>query len=337
MQNGFKVAFVAAVAFGCAAPAHGQDVAQQVRQIRNGTLDIVFASKPGVCGDGESYISTSQMNDEGKQSHMTFTQTRKGWNTNISDERQDYRRDCKEGPIRVSLTVADGEVTDVEANVGGSLPSSAVTVSARSGVTYLLGLAEKSARADVGKHALMPAILADSVELVPELLRIARSNTATREVRKSAIFWMSHAEDEGPAPIAELRSLMNDDDAEIRKQVVFALSQVRTDEAATELIKVARNDGSSDVRKSAIFWLGQAAGQKATEGLKTMIQDGDSDVRKQAVFALSQLPGTQSVDALLEVVKTSRDREVRKAALFWLGQKNDPRVLALYEELLLKE
>ena len=53
-----------------------------------------------------------------------------------------------------------------------------------------------------------------------------------------------------------------------------------------------------------------------------------------AVFALSQRPREQGVPALITVARTNRDPEIRKKALFWLGQSNDPRALDLFEEVL---
>jgi hypothetical protein len=32
--------------------------------------------------------------------------------------------------------------------------------------------------------------------------------------------------------------------------------------------------------------------------------------------------------------RTHRDPDIRRRAIFWLGQSNDPRALALFEELL---
>jgi HEAT repeat protein len=52
------------------------------------------------------------------------------------------------------------------------------------------------------------------------------------------------------------------------------------------------------------------------------------------VFALSQLPRDQGVPKLLEIARTHQDPRVRKKAIFWLGQSDDPRALALFEELL---
>jgi HEAT repeat protein len=52
------------------------------------------------------------------------------------------------------------------------------------------------------------------------------------------------------------------------------------------------------------------------------------------VFALSQRSSNEAVPALIKVARTSRDPELRKTALFWLGQSEDPRALHLFEEIL---
>jgi hypothetical protein len=62
----------------------------------------------------------------------------------------------------------------------------------------------------------------------------------------------------------------------------------------------------------------------------------DRDVREHAVFALSQEPHDVGVPALIQIARSNRDREVRKKAFFWLGQTNDPRAVALFEEVLAK-
>jgi HEAT repeat protein len=85
-----------------------------------------------------------------------------------------------------------------------------------------------------------------------------------------------------------------------------------------------------------VFWLGQVASDRATAGLKEMVGDENTEVKKAAVFALSQMKTENSINALMDLARNSKDREVRKSALFWLGQSNDPRALALFEEILLK-
>ncbi len=62
--------------------------------------------------------------------------------------------------------------------------------------------------------------------------------------------------------------------------------------------------------------------------------DQDTDVRKSAVFALSQLPADQATPQLIRVAQTNNNPEVRKHAVFWLGQSSDPNALAFLTKLL---
>jgi hypothetical protein len=168
----------------------------------------------------------------------------------------------------------DGETTDLRFYVGGRWRASTSatdigTVGARPAADFLIGLAQSN-DGRVGKEAVFPATLVDSVVIWPELMRIARSNTRP-----------------------------------------------------------------TSVRQSAIFWLGQLAEEPATRGLTELVGDSaiDREVRESAIFALSQRR-EEGVPALINVVRTSRDPELRKKALFWLAQSRDPRALDLIEELL---
>ena len=317
------------LALACTASADAQNIEQRITTAGNGNVDLVFAAKPGVCGDGESYISTGR-DDEGR--HSTFTRTGKGFSSNIGTSGNYRSRPCNEGPVHVKLVVEDGKVVDVETTVGGD---AALNTSVRAATDYLLTLAETTNRESAGKHAILPALLADSVDIAPRLLQIGRNTRALTDVRESAIFWLGQS---GAAIAPEgLSELLRDDDEDIAKAATFGLSQLHSDEGTRILIAAARDERvSSEVRKSAIFWLSQAAGDKATEGLKDLLTDENTEVKKQAVFALSQIKSEASVSALLDVVKNSQDPEVRKSALFWLSQSEDPRVLALFEDILLK-
>jgi HEAT repeat protein len=89
------------------------------------------------------------------------------------------------------------------------------------------------------------------------------------------------------------------------------------------------------VRGQALFWLGQKAGKKAVAAITGAITDDpETEVKKKAVFALSQLPKEDGVPMLIQVAKTNRNPEVRKQAMFWLGQSGDSRALAFFQEVL---
>ena len=104
-----------------------------------------------------------------------------------------------------------------------------------------------------------------------------------------------------------------------------------------DLVRLARDNAvRKNTRNQAVFWLAEAAGEAAVKDLTDMVGDDslDRDVREHAVFALSQEPHDVGVPALIQIARSNKDREVRKKAFFWLGQTNDPRALALFEEVL---
>lgn len=241
--------------------AYGQSIAQRVAGIEDGKVRMSFASRPGVCGDGRGSVSF----DGGR-----VRQVHRG------DYNEDWQRDCEHGPVRVVLRVRDGEVTRIDTYVGGRwrAPTSGTTelgaVSARDAARYLLDLARRIEPGDAGE-AILPAMLADSVTVWPDLLDMAKDESLGRRTRSSATFWLS-----------------------------------------------------------------QEAAAAATAGLEELATDenGDRGVRRTAIFALSQRPDDEGVPALIRLARGSTDPEVRRVALFWLGQSDDPRAIALFEEIL---
>jgi len=105
--------------------------------------------------------------------------------------------------------------------------------------------------------------------------------------------------------------------------------------ALEALIGLARQDASAHVRGQALFWLAQRAGSKVAAVITRAIDDDpETEVKKRAVFALSQLPHDEGVPLLIDTARRNRNPAVRKQAMFWLGQSNDPRALTFFEEVL---
>ena len=79
------------------------------------------------------------------------------------------------------------------------------------------------------------------------------------------MFWLSH--EAGEAAVEGLSELAADEaeDQEVRKQAVFALSQLDGDRGVPVLIRVATTDRDPVIRKQAIFWLGQSDDPRALD------------------------------------------------------------------------
>jgi hypothetical protein len=120
-------------------------------------------------------------------------------------------------------------------------------------------------------------------------------------------------------------------------EMLAALSLHDHPRVVPALIELARHDPDTEIRRHAIFWLGQKAGVKVAGELRRAIdEDPDEDVKEHAVFAISQLPAERSVPLLIDLVKTHKNRRVRERALFWLAQSGDDRAIDLIESILTK-
>ena len=242
---------VSVVALTLTPSARAQDIAQRVSTVRNGTVEWHFASRPGVCGNGDDGISVSRTMHMGR-----YSANDAGY--------------CEAGPVRVRLEVRDGVVRDIRTSVGQPRRSSSETrvtdlgaVPAASAAGYFLQLA-KSASSHVSNGAIMPAVLADSAYPWRELLAVARDTaTRSRGTRNDAAFWLSrfasaqmsgHANDLSAADDEERVS----DESEARTSAVFALSQLRNREGIPPLLQVAQTNRDARVRRQALFWLGQS-------------------------------------------------------------------------------
>jgi HEAT repeat protein len=119
------------------------------------------------------------------------------------------------------------------------------------------------------------AIFSLSQQRTPEnarfLLGLAKDRRYSTELRKSALFWASQ---QGQASVSDLGSIYDTsgDDKELRNQVIFALSQRRNDNAATDkLLDIARRETDGELRKQAIFWLGQSRDPRVPALLEEII------------------------------------------------------------------
>jgi hypothetical protein len=76
-----------------------------------------------------------------------------------------------------------------------------------------------------------------------------------------------------------------------------------------------------EIRKQAIFWLGQEAAEHALGPLDTLLTDDpDREMRQAALFALTQQNNDRAIDILIRTARSHRDRETRRTAFFWLGK-----------------
>lgn len=267
-----------------AAPARAhaqQSLANRVARAGDGLVRFRYAVREGVCGDSGRSITITGA--DGTSRYGSFGRS--------GDDGTWSPAPCEPGPARVTLVVRGGVPRAVRLAVGGSPRDGADAradaradawaervvdlgaVSAPAAAAYLLDLA---ARADVPSpdRVLLGAVVADSGVPWPRLLGLARDERLPRATRREATFWAGQAACDAitAARLAAPRPLAGGDtaDRDVRKQVVFALSQRPADEHTATLVRVARTDRDPAVRCAALFWLGQSANGRTAVAPRTL-------------------------------------------------------------------
>jgi hypothetical protein len=230
-----------------------QTLGSRVAAVRDGTVQLAFPARPGVCGDGHGSVFTMRGDDR--------------WYGNT-------RSACVTGPVRVSIGKADGQIVSVRSCVA-CRPRTASTpdfnlgeVSPAEGARYLLDVA-KSLGGSNASEAVSAAAFADGGDLSPELIRLARDDDATTPARKDALFWLGQSEVRSQELVSVYASLKPHT---LREHFTFVLSQRRDDDVALDkLIDIAQHDADFKVRKQAMFWLGQSKDPKAIKFFQTIL------------------------------------------------------------------
>lgn len=155
-------------------------------------------------------------------------------------------------------------------------------------------------------------------------------------LRENAIFWIGQRSSENDFEfLADLyRSLESED---LKEKVVFSVAQQRSRRNQEWLLERVRDESESvEMRKHALFWAGQQGIVDCREIGELYPTFEDREMHEQLIFVLSQRDERECVDMLIDIARNEKDIELRKNAVFWLGQMDDPRgrVVDFIEELI---
>ena len=171
------------------------------------------------------------------------------------------------------------------------------------------------------------------------LRRIAESDDSPESVRDQAIFWLGQRRSSDNAEF--LRSLFgkigkSEQNDDVRKKILFSLSQMRGVGNDQWLLAVALDKSNSeDVRGHALWTAGQA-GIPGSDLVSLYDKLTDAQVKEKLIWVLSESRDRASSDKLVEIAQKDPDREMRKKAIFWLGQRNDPRIRQILMDIITK-
>lgn len=356
-----RLAIALVLAVAASAPhAFGQSLANRIASASDRSVQFSYPVRPGVCGDGRTYISTGPGNYYGS------------FSTNGADQ-------CLAGPVRVVADLADRNVIALRTYVGGPAPAAEGgvtnlgTVTSAEAADFLIGVAAK-ADGRVGRDAIFAALLGENVDLSSRLLDIGRDQSRPLETRRAALSGLVRSDSRQLDRIgsALVQIATNESDVQqVRTAALSALSRLDHGAGIQPLVQLASSNITSWVGREAMTVLARSGDPRAREFLRSTAQRTDlpDDVQAAALRGLGReyvtgqdanllraiyprLTGQRSRDAVLAslaelggsdnvqwLVGLVRDEkapvESRQRALQYLTRAGatTPSLLALYEPI----
>src|SRR4051812_26795970 len=256
------------------------------------------------------------------------------------------RRDaCSAGLRRKAVFLVSqkrtAETANILMNVARTDPDEEVREQAVFWLSQVPGstpLLEEVLRGNADENIKEKALFSLSQQNEPRAQQSLR-DFATREsespdLREKAIFWLGQRRNsENTEFLRGLYSRLTNED--LKEKILFSLSQQRGSGNEQWLMNIAVNPKEDiELRKKALFWAGQS-GVAIPEFAQLYDRMADSEMKEQIIFVLSQRQSDKAaIDKMFDIAKTDKDPELRKKAIFWLGQSRDPRVQQFLMDLI---
>ena len=356
-----RLAIALLLAFATSAPlAFAQPLANRIASASDRSVQFSYPVRPGVCGDGRTYISTGSGNFYGS------------FSTSAADQ-------CLTGPVRVVADLADRNVIALRTYVGG--PVAAVetgvtnlgTVTSAEAADYLIGVASR-ADGRVGRDAIFAALLGENVDLTSRLLDIGRDQNRPLETRRAALSGLVRSDSRQLERIgsALVQIATNESDVQgVRTAALSALSRLDHGAGIQPLVQLASANLTSWVGRQAMTVLARSGDPRARQFLRSTAQRTDLTDEVQAVAlrglgreyvtgqdatllrsiyprltgqrsqdavlaSLSELGGSDNVQWIVGLVRDEKlTAERRRRALQYLTRAGatTPSLLALYDPI----
>lgn len=297
------------------APAvlQAQSLADRVNAAPEGRVTFTYAARPGVCGNGRTYIQMGPNSYSG--------------NFVGSIDETLRSEPCVNGPVRIVIDRADRIPLSIQTFVGPADSTlRGVTdlgrVGVRAATSYLMSLAN-TVDGRAGRDAIFPATLADSVDLSGALLTVARNTALPRETRRSALASLVRPTNGAAIPASITDAILaiardETDNQSVRQQALSVLTRLDHGAGVPPLMRLAEQNDNRWLQRESMTVLARSGDPRARQFLRTAARRTDlpDDVLTVVLRSLGQDYATaQDAELLRSVYPTLRTDRARDAAL----------------------
>lgn len=239
------------IALGAQAP-----LADRIASIRNGTVAFSANTRANVCGDGKSSFSDG-LSGPRTRFYDGMLLTHGPWDNRVPP--------CDHGPLRITIRMVEGTPSSLRTVVASStaVPDSVRDLGLVSTADAGRYLAQLARRGDgrVAESAMLPLVMLDSTARWSILGEAATDTTRLLRYRRRASDILARA----AAGTLGLGDLDEDDESIQRREAVNALARRddKSDDPVPRLLEIARTNSHRDVRRAALYQLGQNSDARA--------------------------------------------------------------------------
>jgi len=200
------------------------------------------------------------------------------------------------------------------------------------------GLLEEILKGNGDQNIKEKALFSLSQQSEPRAQQILRDfagrESENSDLREEAIFQLGQRRStENTEFLRSLYTRLTNED--LKDKIMFSLSQQRDAGNEQWIMNIALNPKEDiELRKKALFLAGQS-GIAISELSKLYDRMNDTEMKDQIIFVLSQRQhDPAAMDKMFDIARNEKDPELRKKAIFWLGQSRDPRVQQFLLDLI---
>ena len=172
-------------------------------------------------------------------------------------------------------------------------------------------------------------------------IQIAKNDPDER-IRSTALYWIGQSANRDPEKVFKIyKEFLQDKNqpTKVRESVIYSLSQLHHEGVADLLIQTAKNEPEERLQSSAIYYIGQLGkkGSKSIETLVTLFEGMPKERSKpleNILYAIASVGTEQSVEFLGKVAKTHENYDVRRQAVYYLGNIGGEKARAVLYDIL---
>ena len=203
----------------------------------------------------------------------------------------------------------------------------------------MIDLFHKTKDPEVAQMTLMSMSRHGGDRVFDFLLDLARSPGADPETRGQALMSLSMTDRDDQVADVLIEILGAEKDLEILEMALMSLSRVDSPKANQALLEVVvRPDVGEEFKSMALHFA--ARNDQVDMGMLKKIYDGaaNRDLKRQVCLVLTRMEDQDAaLEMLIEISRIEEDSEIRRDAVFWIGQFDNERAAEYLLEVINQE